>query len=122
MCTQTDDVSINTENQELENEIVENGPRDINILLSLETYQGMTDTEIDMILEYKIRQAVTSQEVLMRAAIETERMNSMIETSRANAQRALDMIEYLINREYIETPSVQPKTVSPRVTEVRNES
>lgn len=122
MCTQTDDVSINAENQGLENEIVENGPRDINILLSLETYQGMTDEEIDMILDYKIRQAVTSQEMLMRAAIETERMNSMIETSRANAQRALDMIEYLINREYIETPSVQPKTVSPRVTEVGNES
>lgn len=118
MCTQTDDVSVNAENQGLENPVIENEPRDINVLLSLKTYQGMTDAEIDMILDYKIKRAVTSQEMLMRAAAETERMNSMIETSRANAQRALDMIEYLISKEYVETPSAQLQTVSPRVTEV----
>lgn len=118
MCTQTNDVSINTENQGFENPVIENEPRDINILLSLKTYQGMTDEEIDMLLDYKIKRAATSQEMLMRAAAETERMNSMIETSRANAKRALDMVEYLINKEYVETPSAQLQTVSPRVTEV----
>lgn len=122
MSTQIDDIYTNNENQFFDEIGFEVETRDINVLLSLETYQGMTDEEIDIILNYKIKQAITSQEVLMRAAIETERMNSMIETSRANAQRALDMIEYLINREYMETPSVQPKTVSPRVTEVGNES
>lgn len=118
MSTQTDDFSTYNENQFFEEMGFEVEPRDINVLLSLETYQGMTDEEIDMLLDYKIKRAVTSQEMLMRAAIETERMNSMIETSRANAQRALDMIEYLINKEYVETPSAQLQTVSPRVTEV----
>lgn len=39
--------------------------RDINILLQLDTYQGMTDSEIDSIIDYRIQRAT---ETLVAAA------------------------------------------------------
>lgn len=41
-------------------EIIEVEPRSISVLLSLGTYQDMTDEEIDMVLDFKIQEAVNS--------------------------------------------------------------
>lgn len=36
--------------------------RSINVLLDLDTYQGMSDTEINMIIDYRVNEALTSEQ------------------------------------------------------------
>lgn len=47
---------MTTENDE----IIEVTPRSISVLLSLDTYQDMTDEEINLVLDFKIQEAVSS--------------------------------------------------------------
>lgn len=89
-------------------------PRDINALLALDTYQGMTDAEIDMVLQYRIDRAVTSREVLAKMEAENARMEQCIADNRASAKRALDMVQSLVEREFPTVPVGEPLTVSPR--------
>lgn len=39
---------------------IEVAPRDISVLMNLDTYQDMTDEEINMVLDFKIQEAVNS--------------------------------------------------------------
>lgn len=106
MCTQTDNIEVDAE------------PRDINTLLALDTYQGMTDEEIELIINYKVRQEIFSQEMLMKAAAQTEHMNAMAETNRQGCARALDMIESLIDRGLPQYPTPEMPEIELRITEV----
>ena len=53
-------------------------PRDINVLLNLGTFQGMTDEEIQMVIDYKIKYALSEQEIKLKQAVYIEQMNSEI--------------------------------------------
>lgn len=68
-------------------------PRDINQLLALETYQGMTDAEIDDIIEYKAQLKFHSLESTQRQALEIERMNLDAARNDAAVQRTFEMLE-----------------------------
>ena len=109
MCTLTENLEVS--------EIIEE-PRNINVLLALETYQGMSDAEIDMLLEYKIGQALASAELRVKVAAETERMEQSLADNRAGCQRALDMVESLLNRGLPEFPTPVAPIVTPTVLEV----
>lgn len=111
MCTQTDS---NIQNENIES----SEPRNINVLLALETYQGMTDVEIELVLNYKVQQALTSQEILLKTAAETTRMEQCIADNQASSQRALDLIESLIGKEFPTLPVEQPRTFVARSLEV----
>ena len=120
MCTQTDEPI-----EELIEEPIEEpqGPRDIRVLLSLETYQGMTDEEIELIIQWKQEHAIVNAELAARIAIETERMEQTLHYNEQGCQRALDMIESLLNRglptyEPPTPPVVSPTTVTPTALEV----
>lgn len=70
---------------------------DLNALLKAETYQGMTDEEIDAIIDYKVERAKSdatiSKDMEAHQAIMQELMNAQAESSdkvRAAFQAALD--------------------------------
>lgn len=70
---------------------------DLNALLKAETYQGMTDEEINAIIDYKVERAKSdatiSKDMETHQAIMQELMNAQAESSdkvRAAFQAALD--------------------------------
>lgn len=70
---------------------------DLNTLLKAETYQGMTDEEIDAIIDYKVERAKSdatiSKDMQAQQAIMKELMNAQAESGekvRAAFQAALD--------------------------------
>lgn len=105
MCTTTNEIDLP------ENETQE--PRDINVLLALETYQGMTDAEIEILLNYKINQAVTSRETLANITAITAKQEQCIADNRASAQAMLDMVQSLVDREFPTVPPMEPRQFQP---------
>lgn len=70
---------------------------DLNALLKAETYQGMTDEEINAIIDYKVERAKTdatiSKDMEAHRAIMKELMNAQAESS----AKARDMFRAILN-------------------------
>ena len=115
MCTQTDE----TINAEETPSVVDTDPRDVYTLLALPTYQGMTDKEIDSIIKYHVDHAISNADYLLKTQIAITEMEAKIQNGRVNSQRALDMIEYLIEYPHTVEP-VQPLKFEPRSLELSN--
>lgn len=73
-------------------------PRDINILLNLGTFQGMTDEEIQMIIDYRIKYALSEQEIKLKQAVYIEKMNSDIALSTQVANQANDIYKEILGK------------------------
>lgn len=73
-------------------------PRDINVLLNLGTFQGMTDEEIQMIIDYKIKYALSEQEIKLKQAVYIEKMNSDIALSTQVANQANDIYKEILGK------------------------
>lgn len=73
-------------------------PRDINILLNLSTFQGMTDEEIQMVIDYKIKYALSEQEIKLKQAVYIEKMNSDIALSTQVANEANDIYKEILGK------------------------
>lgn len=73
-------------------------PRDINVLLNLGTFQGMTDEEIQMVIDYKIKYALSEQEIKLRQAVYIEKMNSDIALSTQVANEANDIYRDILGK------------------------
>lgn len=73
-------------------------PRDINILLNLGTFQGMTDEEIQMVIDYKIKYALSEQEIKLKQAVYIEKMNSDIALSTQVANEANDIYRDILGK------------------------
>lgn len=109
MCT-TIDNNANAENANNEEVQV---PRKIDELLALDTYQGMTDDEIELILNYRIDKAVTSRETLANIAAITAKQEQCIADNLASAQAMQSMVESLVEREFPTVPLIEPKRFQP---------
>lgn len=109
MCTTTDESTVPEPEVE---------PRDLNTLLSLDTYQGMTDAEIDLVLSYRVDVAVSDRELLARIAAATAREEQCIADNRASAAAVLSMLQSIIESEFPTVPLLTPQTFTPRSTEV----
>lgn len=72
--------------------------RDINTLLLLDTYQDMTDEEIELIIEYKVNERVNSIEVQSRIKIVDDAMSEITETNANSCKQAIDMLNSILNR------------------------
>lgn len=108
MCTITNEVSVD-----------ENGnilPRSLDVLLLMDSYQDMSDTEINMIIDYKIELA--KNDAIVQAAIEAEntRMTESIalqrETCRVSEtmlQSTLEAIKPVIN--YVQPNGVELRSI-----------
>lgn len=70
---------------------------DLNALLKAETYQGMTDEEINAIIDYKVERAKTdatiSKDMEEHRAIMKELMNVQVESS----AKTRDMFQAILN-------------------------
>lgn len=80
------------------NEVKPLPPRDINILLNLGTFQGMTDEEIQIVIYYKIKYALSEQEIKLKQAVYIEKMNSDIALSTQVANEANDIYKEILGK------------------------
>lgn len=94
--------------------------RTINELLALTTYQGMTDDEIELIINYKINRALNSAEMTAKLNAMTVRAQQIIADNAANAAAILTMVQSMQQQiEPIAGIGV-PQIVTPSNTEVSN--
>ena len=73
-------------------------PRDINELLRLGTYQGMTDEEVELIIECKVRWGVVEQMNGADRRMVNLQMEQMIADNRASCDNANSLLESIIGR------------------------
>lgn len=73
-------------------------PRDINVLLALDTYQGMTDEEIDMIIDYKVEVGVKSEVSRECINAQIDACNSLIAISAEAKNIAYEKLSKALNR------------------------
>lgn len=95
-------------------------PRSIDALLALGTYQGMTDEEIDIVLNYKVQQAMIQENIGTKNALEAQKLSALISRWEQDSQTSYDMLESILNRNVAITPIVQAQTVQP--TLITNDS
>lgn len=91
----TNDIPITDTN---DTEVKPLPPRDINVLLNLGTFQGMTDEEIQMFIDYKIKYALSEQEIKLKQAVYIEKMNSDIALSTQVANEANDIYKEILGK------------------------
>lgn len=72
--------------------------RPIHILLDLDTYQGMTDSEIQSLIDYKINVAIQSAEVQARLSVIEHSMDAQLETYRQLAEDSQEMLKSVMSR------------------------
>lgn len=72
--------------------------RDINVLLSLDTYQGMSDAEIESVLEFKIKEALDSDVQKARLSAIQEQANAQSVAYQSMADDAHDVLYSVLER------------------------
>ena len=72
--------------------------RDLNILLSLDTYQGMSDSEIDSIIDYRIKQATESLVASNAVAYDNGYSAAISSTNAALCNYTMDLLGRLCNQ------------------------
>lgn len=73
--------------------------RDIKELLTLSTYQGMTDNEIQLVIDYRVEQARTDEIVKAQIAIEITSMNATSEVRSQQAAESNNILKQLLSKE-----------------------
>lgn len=112
--TTNDDIEV------VEPEIIEpESPRDINTLLSLDTYQGMTDEEIDILIEYKCEVAVSNKIAESIQSVEEDSrkaMDAILDRLIDNSLRSnTALADRMSDRQY---HSLEPLTVNATTLEL----
>lgn len=79
-------------------EIIETNPRPLSILLELGTYQGMTDEEIESILQFKIFNEVERRFSEGETTIISNATEEVIANERATTQAITSMLQSILNR------------------------
>ena len=74
-------------------------PRSINELLSLGTYQGMTDEEIDSIIDYKVQLETTNEINLADISNRTQALNELVAQELENHNALVAMVQSIMNRQ-----------------------
>jgi hypothetical protein len=72
--------------------------RNIDVLLSLDTYQGMTDEEIEDVIAYKIERALKSAEIKIIYNNSMEESAARVAAYAETSQQTIQMLESILNR------------------------
>ena len=73
----------------------------LNQLITTKTFQGLTDDEINTIIDYRVQQGITRAKNEEQAA-ENKRMEQVrIEEVRASSTKAQNVLESLLNRKLV---------------------
>ena len=94
--------------------------RDINVLLALDTYQGMTDEEIEEIIEYRATQKFYDLNNLEAKESMLIWQNEQTEYLKSSLQIAQEGLEYMIGRSLAFSAPKQPTLITFDNTEVNN--
>lgn len=92
--------------------------RSLNELLLLDTYQGMTDEEIEMVIEYKARQEFHSLESTAKQAELIQKMNYSEALNAQSLQMIRDTLESIKDSFTVKPEFVKPTLVGFNDTEV----
>lgn len=102
MTTENADTSIDTtdtaDDTDTGSTETTDSPRDIQTLLSLKTYQGMTDEEIQIIIDFKEEQARNDTVTNAKVAMELESINATTEIRNQVASEANDILKQLLSK------------------------
>lgn len=71
--------------------------RPIEILLSLDTYQGMTDEEIESVLKWKVEQYVSSADHVAFINSQTEMLNDLATRNQAILDASIERLNRELN-------------------------
>ena len=82
-----------------ENDSLQPIVRDIGILLSLNTYQDMSDAEIEKVIDYKISQALISNEHQNKLMAINYRTEQQIETYRRIEQESTNVLQSMLSQQ-----------------------
>lgn len=93
-------------------------PRNINELLLLDTYQGMTDDEIELVIEYRAKRKVT--EIITSATYQSgiQNQNAIVELHRATCEKSHAVLESILSNQTTRAQRNSAKRVTPKKTEV----
>ena len=78
-----------------------NQTRTLDELLVLNTYQGMTDEEIELIINYKIETKVREQIIEASKTVNTLKMEAILQQNIESSQRAMSMLQSIRDRKPI---------------------
>ena len=85
---------MTTENVEIQD-------RNINQLLALDTYQDMTDSEIETIINYKVNLQVKKELNSEHIKRETENANKKLDILRQSCEKSESMLKSILNRKVV---------------------
>jgi len=73
--------------------------RDVNVLLTLGTYQGMSDEEIELVIDFKINKALHDEEFKQTISAMKETQQAMQSAYAQLAQGSNDMLQSLLRKQ-----------------------
>jgi len=73
-------------------------PRELSTLIGLKTYQGMTDEEINLILNYKIETEVRKRISEGNKAVNIIQMEEMISQNKESSKAAMDVLKSILDK------------------------
>jgi hypothetical protein len=76
-------------------------PRELSVIIGLQTYQGMTDEEINLILNYRIETEVRKRISEGNKAVNIIQMEAMIDQNKESSTTAMDVLKSILNRKPI---------------------
>lgn len=87
--------------------------RSLSTLLNLDTYQGMSDEEIEMVFNFKLQHALTAQEILVNTELRIQRSEAMIQNARDASQRSYNMLKSIVETEFPDIEFEEPQRITP---------
>lgn len=82
-------------------------PRKLQELLLLESYQGMSDEEIEILLTYRVEQALISDEVAVRNAAIEEQMQAIAADAETAIQNSEAVLQSIMERTGVNLPLIE---------------
>ena len=76
----------------------ETSTRELSELLALCTYQGMTDAEIELVIDFKVQQRVTDSINLADIENRSSALNELVEQELENQRSLSAMVQSLMSR------------------------
>ncbi len=73
--------------------------RDIGVLLSLDTYQDMSDAEIEMVIDYRISQALISNEHQNKLTAISYKTQQQLETFRRIENESISVLQSILSQQ-----------------------
>ena len=87
--------------------------RSLSTLLNLDTYQGMSDEEIEMVFNFKLQHALTAQEILVDTELRMQRSEALIQNAQAASQRSYNLLQSIVETEFPDIEFEEPQQVTP---------